>query len=154
MSRSLPLPRVAALLTAAVLIVALAACSSAGSTPGTMTATDAWARPSTSMDLAGAAYVTITNGTGTDDALVGASSPAAQTVEVHETVAGDSGMMGMQPVGSVPIPAGGALELKPGAYHIMLIDLTQELKAGDTIQLTLTFEKAAPVTVTAEVRPG
>ena len=133
-------------------LVVLAACSSGGGTPGTMTASSAWARPSTGMDRAAAAYVVITNGTGQADALVGASSPAAKTVEVHETTVGDSGMMAMKPVTSVPIPVGGTLELKPGSYHIMLIDLTSELKAGDTIQLTLTFAKAPPVTVTAEVR--
>ena len=57
-----------------------------------------------------------------------------------------------RPIAGVDIPAGGTLELKPGGYHIMLINLKQELKVGDKIELTLTFEKAAPIVVTAEVR--
>ena len=61
-------------------------------------------------------------------------------------------MMGMQPIARLEIPAGGTVELKPGSYHIMLIDLTKELKAGDTIEITLKFEKAGEITVTAEVR--
>lgn len=145
--RSLP-----ALVLALVAVAALAGCSSSAGTPGTMTATGAWARPSTSMDRAGAAYMVISNGTGTDDALVGASSPASATAEVHETVTDATGKMGMQPVASVPISAGGSMELKPGSYHIMLIDLTQELKVGDSIQITLDFEKAPDLTVTAEVK--
>ena len=62
------------------------------------------------------------------------------------------GMMGMQPIARLEIPAGGTVELMPGSYHIMLIDLKQELKAGDKIEITLTFEKAGEVKVTAEVR--
>ncbi len=61
-------------------------------------------------------------------------------------------MMGMQPIARLEIPAGGTVELKPGSYHIMLIDLTQELKVGDKIEITLKFEKAGEVKVTAEVR--
>jgi hypothetical protein len=64
------------------------------------------------------------------------------------------GMLGMRPVDRVEIPAGGTLELKPGSYHIMLIGLNQELKAGDTIEITLKLEKAGDVKVTAEVRQG
>ena len=161
-------------LAPAVLVVAtaLVGCSSGGG--ASITVTGAWARASSAMAAAGAAYLTIEN-TGTEaDALVGASSPAAKTVEVHETVAMESaapsdgmsgespmpsasgdmggGMMGMVPVARLEIPAGGTVELKPGGYHVMLIDLNQELKAGATIEITLTFEKAGDVTVTAEVR--
>ena len=64
------------------------------------------------------------------------------------------GMMGMQKVDRVEVPAGGKLELKPGSYHIMLIGLNQELKVGDKIDITLKFEKAGDVKVTAEVRAG
>ena len=62
------------------------------------------------------------------------------------------GMVGMQPIERLEIPAGATVELKPGSYHIMLIGLKQELKAGETIEITLTFEKAGDVKVTAEVR--
>lgn len=148
----------------------LAACSSAGtatSSPGGLTVEGAWARTSTGTEHAGAAYLVVKNGGSAADALVGASSPASGMVQVHETYAlpeptgsampgASAGMggtvMGMRPVARIDIPAGGSIELKPGGYHIMLMELKQELKAGDTIELTLTFEKAAPITVKAEVR--
>ena len=149
------------LLLSALLVLALGACSassspsSASSSPsggGSLTVTDAWARTSMSMGTAGAAYLTITNGTGQDDALIGVSTPAAASPEIHETTAAGSGMMGMHPVDRIAIPAGQTVKLEPGGYHIMLIGLTGELKAGATIELTLKFEKAGEVKVTAEVR--
>lgn len=136
-------------------VVTVAACSATGGGPigtGTLTVTEAWARPSTGMALAGAAYLTITNGTGQADALLGVTTPAAKNPELHQTTADASGMMVMQPVASIEIPAGGAVKLEPGGYHIMLINLSGEFVAGSTIELTLQFEKAGPVTVTAEVR--
>ena len=63
-------------------------------------------------------------------------------------------MLGMQRIERLEIPAGATVELKPGSFHLMLIDLTQELKAGETIEMTLSFEKAGDVKVTAEVREG
>lgn len=68
------------------------------------------------------------------------------------TMPAGSGEMQMKPVSSLPLPAGQAVQLKPGGYHIMLIDLAAPLKAGSTIQITLTFEKAGEQTVTATVR--
>jgi periplasmic copper chaperone A len=61
-------------------------------------------------------------------------------------------MLGMQPVARVEIPAGGSLRLEPGGYHLMLVGLRKDLSAGDTIELSLRFEKAGEVTVTAQVR--
>lgn len=60
-------------------------------------------------------------------------------------------MMGMQPVKEITIPAGGTVTLEPGGYHVMVMDLKQELKAGDTIPVTLTFS-SGDVGVTATVR--
>lgn len=127
----------------------LAGC--APSAQAGITVTDAWARTSAMMERAGAAYMVLHNGSGETDRLVSATTPAAAVVEIHETTMVD-GMMGMAPVAAVEVPAGGQTDLKPGGYHIMLIDLTQELNVGDTIELTLTFEKAGEVKVTAEVR--
>ena len=168
--------RLAALLVAFLLAIPLlAACTGAGSGGG-IKVTEPWARASSMMAAAGAAYMKIENTGSAADALVGAASPAAKTVEVHETVAMESempaasdgmgmesempaasddmsgGMMGMRPIARLEIPAGGSVELKPGSYHIMLIGLNQELKPGDKIEITLTFESAGEVKVTAEVR--
>lgn len=157
MSRS---GHLAAMTATAMLIAAVVAgCSS---TASGITVSGAWARSSSAMAAAGAAYLTIQNTGSTADALVGVTSPAAKTAEVHETVAmgsaapsasgGTGSMMGMQPIPRLQIPAGGTVELKPGSYHIMLIGLTGDLNAGDRIELTLTFEKAGVVKVSAEVR--
>jgi hypothetical protein len=155
------LSRLGGLLIAALVVASVAAgCSSGGGT-AEVKATDAWARASSAMASAGAAYMTIENTGSAADALIGASSPAATTVEVHETVvmgspapgaSADGGMMGMQPVKRLEIPAGGTVELKPGSYHIMLIGLKQDLKVGDSIEITLTFEKVGEIKVTATVR--
>ena len=58
--------------------------------------------------------------------------------------------------GGFPVPANGTVELKPGGFHIMLMNLTEPLEAGDSVELELTFEKAGTVKVTAPVQaaPG
>lgn len=146
---------------AALLVAGLAAGCSAGGGYASVSVTEPWARASSAMASAGAAYMAIQNTGSEVDALVGAASPVAEAVEIHETVAMEEpaasdgmggGMVGMQPIARLEIPAGGTVELKPGTYHVMLIDLKQELKVGETIEITLTFEKAGEVKVTAEVR--
>ncbi len=133
-----------------IAMVGLAGCGSAGS----IKVSDAWARPSMGMDRAGAAYMVVENTGEEGDVLLGAASPAAATVEVHETIEGGDGTMSMQPIGSLDIAAGETVRLEPGGYHIMLIELTGELVVGDTIEITLTFETAGEVKVSAEVREG
>jgi hypothetical protein len=58
----------------------------------------------------------------------------------------------MHEVDGVDIPAGGSAELKPGSYHVMLIGLQQDIKEGDTVSITLTFQNAGKVTVEAPVK--
>ena len=169
MIRATRLARLGGLLVAALVVASVAAgCSGGG---GSIKVTEPWARTSPMMASAGAAYMVIENSGSAADALVGAASPAAKTVEVHETyevgmespapsdgtgmespMPSDGGMMGMRPIARLEIPAGGSVELKPGSYHIMLIGLNQELKVGDKIEVTLEFEKAGEIKVTAEVR--
>ncbi len=64
----------------------------------------------------------------------------------------EGAMMGMRPIDSLELPAGEEVSLEPGGYHIMLLDLKKPITDGDTIQVTLTFEKAGEVTVDAEAR--
>ncbi len=66
----------------------------------------------------------------------------------------DMGNMTMREVEMIELPAGKAVELKPGGYHIMLMELVKPLEVGDTIEITLTFKNAGEKTVTAEVREG
>ncbi|MGD2060714.1 MAG: copper chaperone PCu(A)C [Acidimicrobiia bacterium] len=88
------------------------------------------------------------------DRLLGGSTGAAASVEVHETVMGDDGTMGMQPVDGLDLPAGGELVLEPGGYHMMLID-ADRMKVGDVVEVTLSWERAGDMTVQAEVvEPG
>jgi copper(I)-binding protein len=65
---------------------------------------------------------------------------------------GSSGMMTMQEVSAIAIPAGETIALEPGGFHVMLLDLAEDLNAGDSIEVTLSFENGYEETVTAEVR--
>lgn len=99
----------------------------------------------------GAVYFRIVNAGPVADALVGASTPAAKTVELHETVM-DGAMAKMQPVPRIEVPANGEQVLKPGGYHVMMFDFTEPLKVGDTISVTLTFEKSGVMTIVVPIR--
>lgn len=129
-------------------VLLLTACSQAGG----IAIRDAYARATPPEAQTTGAFAVITNGGQQADRLISAASPAAKTVELHETVT-EGGVMKMQPhPEGWEIPAGGRLELAPGGKHIMLIDLVAPLKAGDTIELTLTFEKAGAIKVQAPVK--
>ena len=108
-----------------------------------------WARPSPGAATTGAAYLTITE-EGAADRLVSVSTPVAGTAAVHETI-NDQGTMKMRPVNGLALAPGKPVILSPGGYHVMLMGLKAPLKLGDTFPLTLTFEHAAPVTVTVTV---
>lgn len=99
----------------------------------------------------GAVYVTLSNSGSTADALVSASTDAAQMAELHET-SHDGGVMRMRPVKSIPVPAGGKTELKPGGYHIMLMGLKHDLKPGDKVAVTLKFEHGGETRIEAPVK--
>lgn len=102
-----------------------------------------------------AAYMTLVNGSATADALVRAATDAAEVVELH-TVIMEENVMRMRPVEQIEVPANGETELRPGGFHVMLIGLQRDLNAGDTVDLTLTFENAGEITVSAPVQmaPG
>jgi len=107
------------------------------------------ARPGAESTAAG--YVTLVNRGSERDALVAASADAAARVELHQT-RNMSGMMMMEPVEKVDLAPGGRVELKPGSYHLMLIGLRRALTPGQTVTLTLQFERAGRLTTRAEVR--
>jgi periplasmic copper chaperone A len=108
-----------------------------------------WARATPGQSKTGAAYLTIEGGTAPDK-LVGVSTPAAGKAEIH-TQMNESGVMKMHGVDGVAVPAGRKVELKPGSYHVMLMDLKHPLKEGESFPLTLTFEKAGKREVTVPV---
>jgi len=98
----------------------------------------------------GGAYLTIVNSGTTVATLVGAVSPVAGAVELHQ-MAMDGGVMTMRAVRAVDVPPGGKLELKPGGYHFMLLDLKQPLKVGDKLPLKLSFQNLGTIEVAIEV---
>jgi hypothetical protein len=134
------------LLCAAALLISCGVVGSKG-----ITISEAWVRASPMVERAGAAYMTINNGAATDDRLLSVTSDAADMIELHQTQE-NNGVMEMSPVESIPIPANGQTELKPSSWHMMLMGLKRELKAGEKVTLTLKFEKAGEVVISAEVR--
>jgi periplasmic copper chaperone A len=98
---------------------------------------DAWVRTSVPGQKASGAFMTLTAKAGVQ--LVGASSPVAGVTEVHEMkMNGD--VMQMRAVPSLDLPAGKAVALRPGGYHIMLLDLKTALPKDSTVPLTLVFK--------------
>jgi len=97
-----------------------------------------------------AVYFTIENVGNRTERLLRASSPIAAGVALHQ-MAQSGGMMTMRAVPSLEIVPGGRVELRPGAYHLMLIDLKQPLRTGDKFPLVLTFERLGTVTTTVTV---
>jgi copper(I)-binding protein len=83
---------------------------------------------------------------GVVDLLVSASSPAAGEVQLHE-MAMEGNVMKMRQVKDIPVPAGGAVELKPGGMHLMFMNIKAPLVAGETIPVKLKFAKAGEVEV-------
>ncbi|MFS8569797.1 MAG: copper chaperone PCu(A)C [Thermaerobacter sp.] len=163
--------RRASVMLPAVLLAALvlAACGGGGGTGGgggagtgtgsdgqglevtaEITIEDPWARPAPAGDNS-AAYFVIHNGADGDDALIGAASDVAHMVEVHQSRMED-GVMKMEHIEELPIPAGQSVTLEPGGYHVMFMGLERDLNVGDKFQLELHFRQAGTVTIDVEVR--
>lgn len=118
---------------------------------GPITVKDAYARASIGQQRSSAAYMTIETSAG-PDRLVAAASPVAGKVELH-THLHEGGVMKMRQVEAIEVAPGKPAKLETGGLHIMMMELKQPLKAGETIPLTLTFEKAGKVEVQVPVRP-
>ena len=131
----------------------LAACSpgekAASGTTATVEVAGALCRPTPNGRQTTGCYLTLT--ASADDRLTAVASPVAGRVEIHESRIESNMMMMRQIDGGLPLPAGQAVELKPGGAHIMLLAVAEPLKAGDSVRLTLTFASAGPVEVTAAV---
>lgn len=115
---------------------------------------DAWVRATVPSQHATGVFMRLTSPTAAR--LVGVESDAARHVEVHEMAMQDN-VMKMRQVPAIDLPAGKPVELKPGGYHVMLIDLARQISAGDPVALTLLVQdadgKQRRVPVTAEARP-
>lgn len=139
-------------LLAAPLLAALVLLGSAVAHAEVIVA-EPWVRATVPAQKATGAFMHLKSDT--DARLVSAASPVAGVVEIHEMFM-DKDVMKMSPIPGLELPAGQDVELKPGGYHVMLMDLKQQVKEGDTVPLTLVIEgpdgKRESVEVKAPVR--
>ncbi|NYF18350.1 hypothetical protein HDC37_003210 [Microbacterium sp. AK009] len=145
----------------AVAALALTGCATS-TTPATDTAatisagdavviSDAWVKSAESG--MSAAFGELTNDSDTDVTVVSATTEASSMIELHETVENDDGQMVMREIGGgFVIPADGSMTLEPGGNHIMLMDLTAPLAAGEEVTFTLTFSDDSTYEFTAPVK--
>ena len=136
---------------ALVFAVALSICASAAMgqdySIGSIQVAKPWSRATPKGAKVAGAYMTITNKGTVPDRLVGGSTAAASGFEVHSMVM-EQGVAKMRPVeGGLEIKPGETVELKPGSFHIMLLDLKQPLEKGQKVKGTLEFEKAGKVDI-------
>ncbi|SNB70676.1 copper chaperone PCu(A)C [Thermoflexus hugenholtzii] len=148
------------------LLWTLVACGAPGASGPQIQIVDPWARPGMSGGMSmgeghghgghggaatSAVYFVVRNEGDQPDALIGAATDVAETVELHETrMEGD--VAKMHPVPRVEVPARGQVEFRPRGLHVMLIGLRRDLKVGDTFTLTLRFEKSGEKQVTVTVK--
>ncbi len=130
--------------TALLLALASAACLAQ------TTVTEPWIRGTVAQQKATGLFARITSAQG--GTLVSVSSPAAGVVEIHQ-MSMDGDVMKMRALTQgLALPAGKAVELKPGGYHVMLMDLKRQLKAGDTVPVTLVIVGADQQRETLEIK--
>jgi len=138
----------------AALTVGLAAAGAGAQdyAAGDIRITHVYATPTPPGARIGAAYLSARNQGSQDDRLIGAASPAAARVEVHNGEIGTDGVMRMREIEAVPMPAGSTTGMKPGGgEHLMLMDLARPLVAGESFPMTLEFERGGKVEVRVAV---
>ncbi|KQY75586.1 hypothetical protein ASD25_13540 [Brevundimonas sp. Root1423] len=137
----------------AAALLMLAGCNSGEPAPApgapTVTVADALCRPTPKGRQTTGCYMTLT--ASGDDRLVSVESPEAKYVQIHESRMESNMMMMQQMRDGMPLAAGQATALAPGANHLMMLGVEEPLVTGDTVTLKLTFATAAPVEVTARV---
>ena len=143
--------RKALLMFAAAVLAAglLGGCTNQGGASG-LSVDGAWARPG--LTGGSSAVYFVINNQGDADTLLSAASDTAGMAELHISKMDADGTMTMERQDSVPIPAGEEVLFEPGGLHVMLMNLTGDLKPDDKINLTLTFKDAGEYEVTATVR--
>jgi copper(I)-binding protein len=134
------------------LAAVLFAASFGSANAGDIAVTESWARETPAGAKVGAAYISLRNTGTAEDTLVGAQTSVAGKVELHEHTR-DGDVMRMREVdGGIKIAGGASVEMKPGGYHVMLMDLKQPLTEGQTVPVTLKFRNAGEVNVTVPVK--
>lgn len=115
-------------------------------TAGAITVSHAWARATPLSAKTGVVYLILANAGSGDEQLVGASTPVAESAQVHSSM-NDGGVMKMSEVVNLDLPPGGTVALEPSATHLMLVNLTRRLTEGDRFPLMLTFQNAGKIEV-------
>ncbi len=134
-------------------VAVMAAVTLAGCEQAQLGVDDAWVRLPAVSSRPGAAYFTVKGGADATS-LLGVSSPAAVRTELHE-MKHEGGMMTMTPLKDVAIPAGSTVKFEPGGKHVMLFDISPEVRAGGKIPLRLAFANGKTIEIEAELRaPG
>ncbi|HUX63341.1 copper chaperone PCu(A)C [Sulfuricella sp.] len=138
-------------IAACVLATLIAAPVLAGSAAESVSANEPFVRMTPPGTTNSGAFMVLKNADSKDHKLVKAESPVAKAVELH-THTNEGGVMKMRPVKDIEIKSKGEAVLKPGSLHVMLIGLKQDLKEGDNVAITLTFEDGSSKKVEAPVR--
>lgn len=136
-------------LIAAIVVAVSAWALVAAEASGSIAVDRAWARASPKDAPNGAAYLTIVNNGTESDRLIKASSTVAESVQFHEEKI-ENGIAKMRQLEAIEVPPGATVRFKPGGVHLMM-QLKRQLKVGEAFLLTLNFEKAGAVEVTANV---
>lgn len=135
---------------AVVLIVLIAGCAKLS---GVMAITDSWAPTTPPRAQAAVVYLTIENGTSEDDLLVDVITDRCETIELHATQIDENRIMRMRLAepGLLEIPSGGTMEMIPGGLHVMCINPPTPFAEGETLNLTVVFEKAGNFEISTPV---
>ncbi len=118
---------------------------------GVVNVIEAYAKPTIGKQKVGVAFVTIQSVSDQNDALIAVESPQAARVELH-TNEMKNDIMRMRKLEKMALPAHGEVRMEGGGLHLMLYDLKQPLKIGETIELILTFQRAPRTRIVLPVR--
>ena len=132
-----------------LIVTSLLAITTAAWAQTTVKVEDVWVRGTVATQKATGAFMRLTPST--NARLVDAQSPVAGVVEIHE-MAMEKDIMKMRQIPGLDLAAGRTMELKPGGYHVMLMDLKQQLKGGEQVPITLVFEDDAKKRFTQAVQ--
>lgn len=114
---------------------------------------DGWVRPA-GKGMNTAFYFKVENNSDKADTLLSVKSTIAKMVQMHETFK-KNGMMGMREIKAIPVSPKSMLEFKPGGYHVMVMNLKEDLLSGSSASFTLHFKYAGDIKVNAPVKmPG
>ena len=141
-----------------LLIPMIAGCNPSGEpvpsdTPAEMMIQDGWVRAVEDVSGGTAAYFILHNGTESDRSLIAVEAEIADRAELHESRLED-GLLRMRPVDNIPVASNSSVELAPGGYHVMLLDLRQPLSAGDSVEIILHLDDGTILNEKLHVQSG